>query len=122
MSKKRSKNSDYHYAERRDNAERMKAQKDAKKKVSRKEKIIYFFGFLCLVAAMILWIVSKKNGMTETLSPLYGAVSGGGLILLYFSYRRERDKAANVCLAVGIIAILLSAFIFLVNMGVLNFG
>ena len=38
MSKKRKKNSDYHYAERRDNAERIQAQKAERKKTTRKEK------------------------------------------------------------------------------------
>ncbi|MCR5181769.1 MAG: hypothetical protein K6D56_01955 [Clostridia bacterium] len=122
MSKKHSKNSDYHYAERRDNAARMQSQKAERKKTTRREKILYFAAFLLLIAALIIWVITRKNGMTESLAPLYGGVSGVGLILLSFSYKRERDKASKACLVLGVIAILLSAFILLVNLGVLNWG
>ena len=122
MSKKRKKNSDYHYAERRDNAERIQAQKAAQKKTGRKEKILYLCAFLCLMVALVLWILSRKNGMGETLSPLYGTISGVGLLLLGRSYDRERPKAARVCMIIGVVALLLSAFIFFVNTGVLSFS
>lgn len=122
MSKKRKKNSDYHYAERRDNAERIQAQKTERKKTTRKEKIIYFGAFLLLIVALIIWVVTRKNGMGESMAPLYGGVSGVGLILLSFSYKRERDKASKACMVLGVIALALSVFIFLVNQGVINFG
>ena len=120
MSKKRAKNSDYHYVERRDNAERDRARKEAQRKVGRRERFMYLLGFFLLIAALILWILSRKNGLSETLSPLYGAISGGGLILLSRSYTRDRPRAAKACIVTGVVALILSAGIFLINIGVIT--
>ena len=122
MSKKRGKNSDYHYAERRDNAARIEAQKAQVKKTSRREKLIYLGALILLIAAMIIWVATRKSGLGETLAPLYGGISGIGLILLSISYKKSKDKASKACMVLGVIALILSAMIFLINMGVLNFG
>lgn len=122
MSKKRAKNSDYHYAERRDNAARIEAQKAQVKKTSRRERLMYLGALVLLIVAMIVWIATRKSGMGETFAPLYGSVSGIGLILLSFSYKKSKDKASKACLIIGIIALVLSALVFLINMGVLNLG
>ena len=82
MSKKRKKNSDYHYAERRDNAERIQAQKAERKKTTRKEKIIYFGAFLLLIVALIIWVVTRKNGMGESIQDRAYIVAISATLLL----------------------------------------
>ncbi len=111
MSKKKAKNSDYRYLERKEVERREAAKKAEQKKKKTQERWLYFLGLFLLLGSVVAGIYAYVN-KANWLAPYYSIASGLGMILIGVHYREIREKYSKVCLGLGIGMLVLAFFLF----------
>ena len=111
MSKKKAKNSDYRYLQRKDDERREAARKAEIRKNQAKERWMYVLGLLFLFGSVIAGIYAYVNKMTW-MAPYYSVASAIGMFLLGFHYRDKREKYSKMCIGFGIGMLVLAFLMF----------
>ena len=110
MSKKKKKNSDYHYLQRQEVERREERERAERKKEKAKKRWLYIVAILFLLSSIIIWAVALTNKI-EMLGPIYTALSGVGMLLLGVYYRESRKTFSNIGIILGVIMLVLAFYI-----------
>ena len=107
MSKKKRKNSDYHYMQRQYDEAREKREREAIKAQKRKFRLIFILAVVLIVGSLILCLVAYSQSLTW-MSPLYLGCSGLGMLLLYWYYKEDKPKYATAALVMGVVILIIA--------------
>lgn len=110
MSKKKKKNNDYRYLQRKEEEAREARQKAERQKEKRKRSWLNIGSMLFLAASIVVWAISLSQGL-DYLGPVYTTLAGVGMILLSVYHKESRPTFSKVGLVMGILMLALGFYI-----------
>ena len=109
--KKKGKNSDYHYLDRKEEEKREARLQKEREKTKAKDRAIYIIAILLILGAVILGIYCSVTDNTA-MAPIYTLISGVGIVMLGVYYKDRRETYSKFCWGFGVVMIVIAYLIY----------